>query len=289
MTSRILCVEDNPQNMRLVRKILKSEGYDVIEAEDGTTGLQLAETENPALILMDVNLPDIDGLEVTRRIKGQDHLRQIPIVALTANAMFGDEERCLAAGCDGYIAKPVSKQKLLSNLNIYLDPDWQIVAAAAKEEKLSSFESASIVSELPETVSAPNANTLKEERMINFTNVASSPKTEVSSGFRSSNSSFKKSEDIARTALPEKLPDRASSSFRKPSDGVSSSFRKPSDGVSSSFKKASNEASPSLKKPSDTAQPETSQPPPKRHSFRKPETNYDEQKTTLQIDAGEDE
>jgi two-component system cell cycle response regulator DivK len=120
MTVRILCVEDNPQNMRLVRKILKSQGYEVIEAEDGFSGLNMAETQNPDLILMDVNLPDIDGLEVTRRIKAQDHLKPIPIVALTANAMFGDEERCLEAGCDGYIAKPVSKHKLLSNLKNYL-------------------------------------------------------------------------------------------------------------------------------------------------------------------------
>lgn len=120
MTVRILCVEDNPQNMRLVRKILKSQGYDVIEAEDGYSGLNMAETQNPDLILMDINLPDIDGLEVTRRIKAQDHLKPIPIVALTANAMFGDEERCLEAGCNGYIAKPVSKQKLLANLENYL-------------------------------------------------------------------------------------------------------------------------------------------------------------------------
>ena len=122
MTVRILCVEDNPQNMRLVRKILKSHDYELLEAVDGLSGLNMAETENPDLILMDINLPDIDGLEVTRRIKAQEHLKQIPIIALTANAMFGDEERCLEAGCDGYIAKPVGKQKLLSNLEDYLAP-----------------------------------------------------------------------------------------------------------------------------------------------------------------------
>lgn len=120
MAARILCVEDNPQNMRLVRKILKHEGYEVLEAEDGQTGLALTEAEKPDLILMDVNLPDIDGLEVTKRIKAQAHLRHIPIVALTANAMYGDEERCLAAGCDGYIAKPVSKEKLVSSIEAYL-------------------------------------------------------------------------------------------------------------------------------------------------------------------------
>lgn len=133
MTVRILCVEDNPQNMRLVRKILKSQGYEVIEAEDGFSGLDMAQTANPDLILMDVNLPDIDGLEVTRRIKAQPHLNPIPIVALTANAMFGDEERCLAAGCDGYIAKPVSKQKLVSNLKGYLDARQDAVSDSDKE------------------------------------------------------------------------------------------------------------------------------------------------------------
>jgi two-component system, cell cycle response regulator DivK len=120
MAARILCVEDNPQNMRLVRKILRHEGYEVLEAEDGASGLALTEAEKPDLILMDVNLPDIDGLEVTKLIKAQAHLVHIPIIALTANAMYGDEERCLAAGCDGYIAKPVSKEKLLSSVEDYL-------------------------------------------------------------------------------------------------------------------------------------------------------------------------
>lgn len=120
MVARILCVEDNPQNMRLVRKILKHEGYEVLEAEDGATGLALTEREHPDLILMDINLPDIDGLEVTRRIKAQANLAPIPIIALTANAMYGDEERCLAAGCDGYIAKPVSKEKLVTSIEAYL-------------------------------------------------------------------------------------------------------------------------------------------------------------------------
>jgi two-component system cell cycle response regulator DivK len=120
MAARILCVEDNPQNMRLVRKILKHEGYEVLEAEDGASGLALSEAEKPDLILMDINLPDIDGLEVTRLIKAQAALAHIPIIALTANAMYGDEERCLAAGCDGYIAKPVSKEKLLISVEGYL-------------------------------------------------------------------------------------------------------------------------------------------------------------------------
>ena len=118
MSKRILCVEDNPQNLRLIRKILMYEGYAVLEAENGLIGVQIALDERPDLVLMDVNLPDIDGLEATRRIKSEAN--HIPIVALTANAMFGDEERCLAAGCDGYISKPVSKSLLLDKLLLIL-------------------------------------------------------------------------------------------------------------------------------------------------------------------------
>ena len=114
MSKRILYIEDNHQNMRLVRKILEHQGYTVIEATDGLTGISMSLEQQPDLILMDVNLPDIDGLEATRRIKLQTN--HIPIIALTANAMFGDEQRCLAAGCDGYISKPVSKALLLDKL-----------------------------------------------------------------------------------------------------------------------------------------------------------------------------
>lgn len=113
---RILCIEDNPQNMRLVRKILKHHGYEVLEAVDGTSGVALAHSEVPDLILMDINLPDIDGLDATQQIKNNPDLAHIPIVALTANAMYGDEERILAAGCDGYISKPVSKNALVEKV-----------------------------------------------------------------------------------------------------------------------------------------------------------------------------
>jgi two-component system, cell cycle response regulator DivK len=121
MSARILCVEDNPQNMRLVRKILKHQGFEVIEAVDGLTGVDLAHKEKPDLILMDINLPDIDGLEATSRIKANPDLQAIPVVALTANAMYGDEERVLAAGCDGYISKPVSRAKLIGTVKKFLN------------------------------------------------------------------------------------------------------------------------------------------------------------------------
>ncbi len=112
MGAKILYIEDNPLNMRLVRKILTSLGHCMIEAMDGLSGVTIAAREKPDLILMDINLPDIDGFEATSRLKSDRILANIPIIALTANAMHGDRERCLAAGCDGYIAKPVSKQEL---------------------------------------------------------------------------------------------------------------------------------------------------------------------------------
>ena len=118
MPRTILYIEDNPLNMRLVRKILVDMGYKTLEAPDGQTGLMIIINELPDLILVDVNLPDIDGLEATKRIKSR--YPRMPIVALTANAMYGDEERILAAGCDGYLSKPVSKEQLLSKLSEFL-------------------------------------------------------------------------------------------------------------------------------------------------------------------------
>lgn len=118
--TRILCVEDNPQNMRLVRKILTKQGYEVIEAEDGLNGVAMAQNGHPDLILMDVNLPDIDGLEATARLKGNPSLAAIPVIALTANAMVGDREKALQAGCDGYLPKPVSRADLLETVGSYV-------------------------------------------------------------------------------------------------------------------------------------------------------------------------
>lgn len=115
----ILCVEDNEQNMRLVRKILNHAGYTVVEAMDGETALSIVADADPDLILMDVNLPDIDGLEVTARMKASG-LAHVPIIALTANAMVGDREKALEAGCDGYLPKPISKADLLDTISLYL-------------------------------------------------------------------------------------------------------------------------------------------------------------------------
>lgn len=116
MSARILCIEDNPQNMRLVRKILTVAGYEVLEAADGLSGMEMAQREQPRLILMDVNLPDIDGLEAAAILRKNPLFATTPIIALTANAMHGDRERCLAAGCDGYIPKPITKTELLNTV-----------------------------------------------------------------------------------------------------------------------------------------------------------------------------
>lgn len=116
MSKKILYIEDNPQNMRLVRKMLMVGGYDMVEATDGVSGVDLALKDNPDLILMDINLPDIDGMEATRRLKAMPNTAHIPVVALTANAMHGDRERYENAGCDGYLAKPVTRHELLNTI-----------------------------------------------------------------------------------------------------------------------------------------------------------------------------
>ncbi len=108
----ILCIEDNLENRMLVRRVLEVEGYQVIEADSGNTGLQKAETMAPDLVLMDINLPEIDGYELTHRLKQMPHLAGVPVVAMTANVMKGDREKTLAAGCDGYIQKPIDVDQL---------------------------------------------------------------------------------------------------------------------------------------------------------------------------------
>lgn len=122
MAHRILYIEDNFQNKRLVRKILASRGYEVIEADDGLTGVEKAREEKPDLILMDISLPGIDGVEATQRIKAVKETSKIPIIALTANAMRGDRERFISAGCDDYLPKPISTSELIDMLKKFLQP-----------------------------------------------------------------------------------------------------------------------------------------------------------------------
>jgi two-component system, cell cycle response regulator DivK len=115
----VLYIEDNPQNMRLVEKILTKEGYTLLQAVDGISGVELAKARKPHLILMDINLPDIDGMEATNRLKSDESVKHIPIIALTANAMPGDRERFIEAGCDGYMSKPLSRGDLLEMVAEY--------------------------------------------------------------------------------------------------------------------------------------------------------------------------
>ena len=112
--AKLLVVEDNPANMRLAVFLLQSAGHTVLSAADAEAGLALAHEEHPNLILMDVQLPGMDGLEATVLLKRDDATRDIPVIALTALAMKGDEDRVRAAGCDGYIAKPLQYQEFLS-------------------------------------------------------------------------------------------------------------------------------------------------------------------------------
>lgn len=119
--SVILYIEDNPQNMDLVCRILKHVGgYNVLGAVDGMSGIAEAESSQPDLILMDINLPDISGLEATTRIKAMPNLQHIPIVAFTADTNEADRTKYINAGCDGYLPKPASAQKLLQMIQEYL-------------------------------------------------------------------------------------------------------------------------------------------------------------------------
>lgn len=105
--SRILVVEDNPVNLELVRDILEAHGHQVLEASNAAEAMTLLAGDLPDLILMDIQLPGVDGLTATRQIKADARMQRIPVVALTAHAMKGDEQRALAAGCNGYISKPI--------------------------------------------------------------------------------------------------------------------------------------------------------------------------------------
>lgn len=118
---RILIVDDNQLNLKLTRILLEKNGYSVRTAGDGTEALTLLGEFSPKLILMDVQLPGMDGLEVTRRIKSNPALQTVIVVALTAYAMKGDEEKARAAGCDGYITKPIDTRTLPVQIREYLD------------------------------------------------------------------------------------------------------------------------------------------------------------------------
>ena len=118
--AKILLVEDNEMNRDMLSRRLERRGYTVVMAEDGAKGVALARSDSPDIILMDMSLPVVDGWEATRQIKAAPETKAIPVIALTAHAMAGDEERALASGCDDYETKPVDLPKLLAKIDALL-------------------------------------------------------------------------------------------------------------------------------------------------------------------------
>jgi two-component system cell cycle response regulator DivK len=118
---RVLVVEDTEDNRQIIRDLLTSAGYETIEAVTGEQGVAMAAEHRPDLILMDVQLPVLDGYEATRRIKANPALRHIPVIAVTSYALSGDEEKTRAAGCDAYVAKPFSPRLLLAKVRGFLE------------------------------------------------------------------------------------------------------------------------------------------------------------------------
>jgi len=120
MTKRILVVEDQPDNRQIIRDMLAATDYEIIEAEDGEQALAAIARQRPDLILMDIQLPVMDGYEATRRIKADPALRSIPIIAVTSYALSGEEKKARAAGCDDYVPKPYSPRQLLAKIRQHL-------------------------------------------------------------------------------------------------------------------------------------------------------------------------
>ena len=120
MTKTVLIVEDNELNMKLFHDLLDAHGYQTVQTRNGMEALDLARTHRPDLILMDIQLPEVSGLEVTKWLKEDDELRSIPVIAVTAFAMKGDEERIRAGGCEAYISKPISVSQFLATVKQFL-------------------------------------------------------------------------------------------------------------------------------------------------------------------------
>jgi len=122
MKYKILYIEDNPDNSMLVKRAVEARGYQYLWAQNGISGVEMAEQHTPHVILLDINLPDIDGYEVARRLRQESHRSNlyVPIIAITANALQGDAERALSAGCDLYMSKPINIRELWARLEAYL-------------------------------------------------------------------------------------------------------------------------------------------------------------------------
>jgi two-component system, cell cycle response regulator DivK len=120
MAKKILCIEDNNTNMILISRIVDAEGHDLIRAADGRRALEMLSDLTPDIILLDINIPGISGLELARRIREDARLAEIPILAVTANVLVGDREKCLEAGCDDYLPKPLDIRRLRQLMRLYL-------------------------------------------------------------------------------------------------------------------------------------------------------------------------
>lgn len=129
MSKKVLIVEDNELNMKLFHDLLEAHGINTVQTKDGHNVLKLAREEKPDLILMDIQLPEISGLDVTRWLKDDEELRSIPVIAVTAFAMKGDEQKIREGGCEDYISKPISVTKFLETVRKYIGP----AEAAANE------------------------------------------------------------------------------------------------------------------------------------------------------------
>ena len=121
MSKTVLIVEDNELSMKLINDLLQAKGFNTLKAGDGLIALDIAREQIPDLIIMDIQLPDISGHDVIRKLKSDDKLRKIPVIAVTALALKGDKEMCLEAGCDFYISKPISVPDFLKTIATFLD------------------------------------------------------------------------------------------------------------------------------------------------------------------------
>ena len=124
MKKVILVIEDHEDNRRIIRDLLTSAGFEIIEAVTGEEGVKAADTYHPDLILMDIQLPDFDGYEATRRIKANPDMRSIPIIAVTSYALSGDDVKAFEAGCDAYVSKPFSPRELLKKIREFVLKDF---------------------------------------------------------------------------------------------------------------------------------------------------------------------
>ena len=120
MSKTVMIVEDNELNMKLFRDLIEAHGYRTVQTRSGLTAMDLAREERPDLILMDIQLPEISGLDVTRQLKADEELRGIPVIAVTAFAMKGDEERIREGGCEAYISKPISVTRFIDTIKTFL-------------------------------------------------------------------------------------------------------------------------------------------------------------------------